>query len=66
MGEALTPGAKIGTQFKKGKANLLGAAEEIRVAVSTGSRDIIVIVDGKLNAGKIDTRKTAEVLRAAG
>lgn len=66
MGEALTPGAKVGTQFKKGKTNLIGAAEEIRIAVSTSSRDIIVIVDGKLKAGQVDTGKTAEVLKAAG
>ncbi|KAF8531267.1 hypothetical protein JB92DRAFT_2692605, partial [Gautieria morchelliformis] len=66
MGEALSPGTKVGTQFRKGTANLMGAAEEIRVAVSTTSRDIVVIVDGKLKAGKIDTGKTAEVLKAAG
>lgn len=66
MGEALTPGMKIGTQFKKGKANLMGAAEEIRIAVSTSGRDIVVIIDEKLIAGKIDTGKTAEVLKAAG
>jgi hypothetical protein len=66
MGEALSPGAKVGTQFKKGTANLMGAAEEIRAAVSTTSRDIVVIVDGKLRAGKIGTAKTAEILKAAG
>jgi hypothetical protein len=66
MGEALAPGTKVGTQFKKGKANLMVAAEDIRVAVSSSSRDIVVIVDGKLKAGQIDTEKTAEVLKAAG
>lgn len=66
MGEALTPRAKIGTQFKKGKTNLLEAAEEIRGAVSTSSQDIVVIVNGKLKAGEIDTGKMAEVLKAAG
>lgn len=66
MGEALSPGTKVGTQFKKGKANLMGVAEEIRVAVATSSKDIVVIVDSKLRAGKTDTGKTAEVLKAAG
>ncbi|KAF8580142.1 hypothetical protein K439DRAFT_1415626 [Ramaria rubella] len=66
MGEALTPGVKVGAQFKKGKVNLMGAVEEIHLTVSTSSRDIVVIVDEKLRAGKVDTTKTAEVLKAAG
>ena len=66
MGEALTPGTKVGTQFKKGKAKLTGAAEEVRVAVVTSSQDIVVIVDSTLRSGKAETEKTAEVLKAAG
>jgi len=66
MGEALAPGTKVGTQFRKGKNSLVSIAEEIRVAVSTSSQDVIVIVDEKLRAGKVDTAKTAEVLKAAG
>ncbi|KAF8527416.1 hypothetical protein BU17DRAFT_81565 [Hysterangium stoloniferum] len=66
MGEALTPGTKVGTQFRKGTTNLVKVAEEIRTSVSISSQDIVVIVDEKLRTGKVDTVKTAEVLKAAG
>lgn len=66
MGEALTPGTKLGSQFRKGTDNLVNVAEEIRNTVSTSSQDIIVIVDEKLRAGKAETTKTAEILKAAG
>ncbi|KIJ54344.1 hypothetical protein M422DRAFT_241592 [Sphaerobolus stellatus SS14] len=66
MGEALTPGTKVGTQFRKGKDNLFNVGEEIRAVVSTSSQDIVIIIDEKLKSGKVDTIKTAEVLKAAG
>jgi len=51
---------------RKGTTNLVKVAEEVRSTVSTSSQDIVVLVDEKLRAGKVDAVKTAEVLKAAG
>ena len=66
MGEALTPGTKVGSKFKQGSTQLREAAIQVANALSTSSQDIIVIIDQKLGEGKSDTIKTAEVIRAAG
>jgi hypothetical protein len=70
MGEALTPNTKVGTKFRRGRDNLISAAEEVRKAVSTSAQDIIVIVDSKLKDKNTDAKaqveKTSEVLKAAG
>ena len=70
MGEALTPGAKVGTQFKKGKGKLVDVAGEIRELVATNSKEVVVIVDEKLRGtsgeGKQLAERTAEVIKAAG
>lgn len=70
MGEALTPGRKVGSQFNRGRRKLVDAAEEVREVVATSSQDIVVIIDEKLkssdgSASKIAER-TAEVVKAAG
>lgn len=66
MGEAITPGTKVGSKFKQGSSQLRAAATDVRNAVSTSHQDIIVIVDGKLGQGKTETGKAAEVIKAAG
>ena len=70
MGEALTPGAKVGTQFKKGKGKLVDVAADVREMVVTNSRDVVVIVDEKLrgtgDGSKQMAERTAEVIKAAG
>jgi hypothetical protein len=66
MGEALTPGKKIGSKFKHGSSQLRAAADEVRSALSTSSQDIIVIVDEKLGQRKSETSRAAEVVKAAG
>lgn len=70
MGEALTPGAKVGAQFRKGKGKLVDVAGEVREIVVTNSRDVVVIVDEKLrgtgDGSKHAAERTAEVIKAAG
>ncbi|KAH8107546.1 hypothetical protein DFH11DRAFT_1748017 [Phellopilus nigrolimitatus] len=70
MGEALTPGKKVGTQFRKGTRSLADAAEDVRRVVATSGRDVVVIVDEKLRgsggSGKQMAERTAEVIKAAG
>lgn len=70
MGEALHPNKKVGTQFNKGRRNLMTAAEEVRQAVSTSGKDVVVIIDEKLKSsgegGKQFVERTAEVIKAAG
>jgi hypothetical protein len=66
MGEALTPGAKLGSKFKQGSSQLKAAVNDIRLAVSTSSQDVIVIIDEKLEHGKSETNRAAEVIKAAG
>lgn len=80
MGEAVIPGAHVGSQFNKGRKKLVDAAEEVRKAVASGAKDVVVIVDEKFRMGlkggkdgkdgEGDGRKmverTAEVIKAAG
>lgn len=66
MGEALTPGAKVGTKFKEGRSKLVAAAQEVSKVVSSSGQDIVVIIDKKLGEGKGETSKAAEVIKAAG
>ncbi|KZS90292.1 hypothetical protein SISNIDRAFT_444190 [Sistotremastrum niveocremeum HHB9708] len=66
MGEALTPGKKVGSKFNKGKSKLISSAEEIKALVSTSSHDIVVILDEKLKVGQQDRIRAAEVIKAAG
>ncbi|THH00321.1 hypothetical protein EW145_g7103 [Phellinidium pouzarii] len=70
MGEALTPGTRVGTQFNKGRKRLVDSAEDVRRVVSTSGRDVVVIIDEKLRGsgegGKQIAERTAEVLKAAG
>lgn len=65
MGEALT-GRKVGSQFRRGKGDLVAAAEELRGILTDSAKDILVVVDDKLRTQKDETVKTAEVLRSAG
>ena len=64
-GEALT-GRKVGTQFNKGRQNLLVAAQEIRGAVSTSAHDVVVIIDESFRGDSSTAARTAEVVKAAG
>ena len=70
MGEAIIPGKKVGSQFNKGRKNLVVAAEEVRQVVATSSKDVVVIIDEKLRSsgegGKQVAERTAEVIKAAG
>lgn len=70
MGEAITPGTKVGTQFKKGKGKLVDVAGDIRELVATSSKDVVVIVDEKLRGSSAGSKqlaeRTAEVIKAAG
>ena len=66
MGEAITPGKKVGTRFMKGKSKLFESAEEVRTVLSTSGKDIVVIVDEKIRESRGETAKAAEVLKAAG
>jgi hypothetical protein len=66
MGEAIVPGAKFGAKFRKSRRNLVAAATDVRKAVASSSKDIVVIVDQKLSEGKEDAIKTAEVVKASG
>ncbi|KAL5480732.1 hypothetical protein ACEPAI_9672 [Sanghuangporus weigelae] len=70
MGEAVLPNKKVGTQFNKGRKNLVSAAEEVRQAVSTSGKDVVVIIDEKLRGsgegGRQIAERTAEVIKAAG
>jgi len=68
MGEAIIPGKKVGTRFKKGVSHLRSAGEELAAAIATSSQDIVVIVDEKVRSATDSTErgKTAEVLKAAG
>ncbi|KAG8805696.1 hypothetical protein FRC18_006536 [Serendipita sp. 400] len=65
MGEAIT-GRKVGSQFRKGKSELGAAAEELLGILGDSAKDVLVIVDEKLQAQKEETTKTADVLRSAG
>jgi len=60
------PGKKVGTRFNKGKGKLIEAAREVGGAISTSSKDVVVIVDEKLKGSKEQTGKTAEIIKAAG
>ena len=64
------PDTKVGTKFKRGTNNLVKAAEDVRKAVSSSGKDIVVILDDSLKSGsegaKSNIEKTAEVLKAAG
>jgi len=66
MGEAIFPGQKVGNQFKQGTSELRVAAEELREALATSVKDIIVIVDEQLRNSTSETTKMTEVLKASG
>jgi len=66
MGEAITPGTKVGSKFRQGSSQLRAAAGDVRHAVSTSSQDVVVIIDQKLGRGKSETGRAAEVVKAAG
>lgn len=70
LGEAVIPGRKVGTTFKKGKAGLRNAAQEISDVVSTSAKDIVVIVDQRFKETKseksADVFRASEVIKAAG
>lgn len=70
LGEAIVPGAEVGSTFKKGAAKLRAAAEEVRQAVSVSAKDIVVILDSKLQEVKgghmTEVERVAEVVKAAG
>lgn len=80
MGEAITPGKKVGTRFFKGKDKLFTAAFDLQKALGDSGKDVIVIVDEKLRSvnvksassagvsarGKEQVGKTVEVIKAAG
>ena len=68
-GEALTPGTRVGSQFRRGRRKLIAAAAEVRAVVTDDAADVVVIVDEKLRAtghGKEIAARTAEVVKAAG
>ncbi|KZV86080.1 hypothetical protein EXIGLDRAFT_841035 [Exidia glandulosa HHB12029] len=70
MGEAIVPGQKVGGTFKKGARKLQGAALEVREAVSVSAKDVVVIIDERVQAsqkgGVSELTKASEVIKAAG
>ncbi|EJD42988.1 hypothetical protein AURDEDRAFT_114857 [Auricularia subglabra TFB-10046 SS5] len=70
MGEAVVPGQNVGGMFKRGTANLRSAAVDIQRAVSTSAKDIVVIIDERVQetktGGVTELAKASEVIKAAG
>ncbi|KAH8916439.1 hypothetical protein BT69DRAFT_1287754, partial [Atractiella rhizophila] len=65
LGEAILPGQKVGTQFKKGSKELLEMAEELRKELATSTSDVIIILDEKFKSTNHESQRVAELLKAA-